>query len=400
MRRGGSPGSRSATAVGVGAFVASWAFGSTPVAVVGAGFLVAAGLSRLWAAQAAARIHAERLVLSKERIEGGELVVELRIARSRWLPVGSAAASQRLGANTARADVDGRTSRLVFDGIVRGRHELPALELVARDPLGLERVVIEVGRTEVVLVRPRIPHLSSVFTHLGAHEAGSARSLRRPTGFEIHAVRDYTPGEPLRAVHWPTTARRGRLMVKELDDAPRNDLVVILDEDPDGVAGPPLHSSFDAAVRAAGALALAEAQAHRRVSIVCTTQGSVPIDIHSPGSDWETALDRLAAVTPTPGARIDATLRHPGAAVARARELIVVTGRPDRAVAALLEVRLAGRAAAIVAVASETFAGATRNRADPALLRAAAAGIRVAIVEAGIPIEHALARRHAENVGA
>ena len=45
------------------------------------------------------------------------------------------------------------------------------------------------------------------------------------------SVREYERGESLRKVHWPTTARRGQLMVKELEDSPRDEIAVVLDAD-------------------------------------------------------------------------------------------------------------------------------------------------------------------------
>ena len=55
--------------------------------------------------------------------------------------------------------------------------------------------------------------------------------LRRTAGFDLHSVREYQQGESLRKVHWPTTARRGALMVKELEDMPHDEIAVLLDAD-------------------------------------------------------------------------------------------------------------------------------------------------------------------------
>ena len=117
-------------------------------------------------------------------------------------------------------------------------------------------------------------------------------------------------------------------MVKELDDAPRDDLAIVLDQDPDGVAGPVGQSSFDAAVRAAGALALAHVLWNRRVVLVGTAPETEDVRIRAAGHDWELALDALATVEPVEGARVDRALRSPSAAITRAREIVVVTGRP------------------------------------------------------------------------
>jgi uncharacterized protein (DUF58 family) len=281
---------------------------------------------------------------------------------------------------------------LEFDAVPRGRHRLEPLEVTITDPLGLERVEHRLHDDVDILVRPRIPELTSLFSAYGRREAGSARTaFRRPTGFEIHAVREYAPGEPLRAVHWPSTARRGQLMVKELEDAPREDVAVVLDQDADGVAGPPGSSSFDAAVRAAGAIALAHVVSGHRVVLAGTSPAAQPVRARSTGHEWEALLDVLAAIEPVAGARVDLTLRTPTTPVAHARELVVVTAQPERAAEALVQLRRGGRSVSLVVVASETYAGRPRSGAGTAALRAAAHGIPVAVVAAGIPLEEALA---------
>jgi uncharacterized protein (DUF58 family) len=188
-------------------------------------------------------------------------------------------------------------------------------------------------------------------------------------------------------------------MVKELDDAPREDLVVVLDLDADGVAGPPGASSFDAAVRAAGAIVLAHVRWERRVAIVGTVPTSVPVHVRTRGHDWEVALDALAAVEPVPGATIERALRTPVSPLTRAREIVVVTCRLGPATEALLELRRSGRAVSIVAVALETYAGRPHSSDEPALLRASSVGIPVAVVSAFTPLEVALAGEPLGAVG-
>ena len=185
-------------------------------------------------------------------------------------------------------------------------------------------------------------------------------------------------------------------MVKELDDAPRDDLAIVLDQDPDGVAGPVGQSSFDAAVRAAGALALAHVLWNRRVVLVGTAPETEDVRIRAAGHDWELALDALATVEPVEGARVDRALRSPSAAITRAREIVVVTGRPDRAVEPLLELRRGGRSVSLVDHGLGDLRGpGTRGPQQPAALRAAAQGVLVAVVTAETPIAEALAGRSA-----
>lgn len=45
----------------------------------------------------------------------------------------------------------------------------------------------------------------------------------------VRGVRDYVPGDPVRRVHWPSSARRGDLVVKEVEEPGAPLLVVALD---------------------------------------------------------------------------------------------------------------------------------------------------------------------------
>jgi uncharacterized protein (DUF58 family) len=56
-------------------------------------------------------------------------------------------------------------------------------------------------------------------------------------GDVVRGVRDYVPGDPVRRVHWPSTARRGDLVVKEVEEPGAPRLVVSLDLGGGGDAG-------------------------------------------------------------------------------------------------------------------------------------------------------------------
>jgi uncharacterized protein (DUF58 family) len=42
-------------------------------------------------------------------------------------------------------------------------------------------------------------------------------------------VREYVPGDPMKRIHWPSTAHRGQLMVKEFEQDPQADIWLFLD---------------------------------------------------------------------------------------------------------------------------------------------------------------------------
>ena len=42
-------------------------------------------------------------------------------------------------------------------------------------------------------------------------------------------VREYVPGDPMKRIHWPSSAHRGQLMVKEFEQDPQADIWLFLD---------------------------------------------------------------------------------------------------------------------------------------------------------------------------
>ena len=69
----------------------------------------------------------------------------------------------------------------------------------------------------------------------GAWGEGAPRPAA--VGDVVRGVRDYVPGDPVRRVHWPSTARRGDLVVKEVEEPGAPRLVVALDLGGGGGAG-------------------------------------------------------------------------------------------------------------------------------------------------------------------
>jgi uncharacterized protein (DUF58 family) len=51
----------------------------------------------------------------------------------------------------------------------------------------------------------------------------------RPGGEAVRSLREYRPGDPARLVHWPSTAKRGQLVVKELEEPDRPGVVLQVD---------------------------------------------------------------------------------------------------------------------------------------------------------------------------
>jgi uncharacterized protein (DUF58 family) len=81
-----------------------------------------------------------------------------------------------------------------------------------------------------LLVTPPVLPLPSIQVAAGGR-AGEGRTARKALEPSIIAngVRDYTWGENLRWIHWPTSARRDQLFIKVFDHTPTSDWWIILD---------------------------------------------------------------------------------------------------------------------------------------------------------------------------
>ena len=396
IRRGG-------LALGAIALVAAVATGSRALGVVGVGFLLAAGVSWLWAWLVDGPIAVTQAITPAPATEGDHVRIGIEVRRYSRTPLGSMTVRLnigRLGERTRRMRGQGRLAAGEIDlgPLPRGVFTLSDTEVTLGDLLGLVTVTPRAScEPATVVVRPRLTTLDGLFSDAG-RAAGDGRRvlLRRSAGFDFHSVREYEQGESLRRVHWPTSARRGQLMVKELEDTAHDGVVVILDCDPRCAVGAPPDSSFDAAVRVAGSLLQAHAVRGRMATLVSTGRTRAVVPVRSATTDFDGAVSALAAaeLDARDGlARFLAGDHH----WASSGELAIVTATTDPAAFAGVLALAARRLVAIVWIDAASFASRP-TRAEPGLLRLAAHGIPTAVVRRGDDLAAALSARPQEAV--
>jgi uncharacterized protein (DUF58 family) len=389
---------RLALGLGAATYVAAWAFGSRPLYPVATGLLLAVGIAAVWIGVARKPMRLARHLRGGEHLEGDDLRVDLDVDVETAVPLPAVVLVEdlgKLGEQVTPLHSNGRRlhAHYFLPSVPRGRYPYRFARAVLEDPFGLCRTEVDLGAGGALLVYPRLVDLDRVFSDAGSQTPDGRRVLlRRPSGFDLHSVREYEQGESLRKVHWRSTAKRGQLMVKELEDAPRDEIAVVLDADASSVAGTPPDSSFDMQVRAAGSILKAHVRRGRRSVLVVSSALAESRRVHSSEGDWRAALELLAAVEPTASVPLGALLTADDSAASRALELTVVTARlaPDL-VDRLVHRSLARRGAALVYVDAPSFAaGAERPRPEPALLRLQAAGVAIAVIRRGDDLAAAL----------
>jgi len=112
----------------------------------------------------------------------------------------------------------------------RGAFSLGPTSLVSGDPFGLFSIRKKIPAKDTLVVLPMSVAISNFPPPPGLLPGGKAVRQR---SFDVtpHAagVREYVPGDPMKRIHWPSTAHRGKFMVKEFEQDPQADIWLFLD---------------------------------------------------------------------------------------------------------------------------------------------------------------------------
>ena len=114
--------------------------------------------------------------------------------------------------------------------VKRGAFALGPTVLRAGDPFGLFRTKREIPANKSIVVLPMIMSIAEFPSPPGLLPGGKA-IRRKSMDITPHAsgVREYVTGDPIKSIHWASTARRGRLMVKEFEQDPQAQVWLVLD---------------------------------------------------------------------------------------------------------------------------------------------------------------------------
>ena len=114
----------------------------------------------------------------------------------------------------------------------RGRFTLGPLTLSSGDPFGLFRTTRELDEPgeSSFIVYPAIVDVPNFAPQVGYLPGGDTMRRRTPyVTTNVSGVRDYAPGDSFNRIHWPSSARTGRLISKEFELDPTADIWLFLD---------------------------------------------------------------------------------------------------------------------------------------------------------------------------
>jgi len=112
----------------------------------------------------------------------------------------------------------------------RGRFQLGPMRVGSSDPFGLFPTKHEIPSQQHIVVLPLIAPIRAFLLPSGRLPGGEAlRHRTHQITPNASTVRDYVYGDSLSRIHWKSTARRRRLMVKEFELDPLAEIWIILD---------------------------------------------------------------------------------------------------------------------------------------------------------------------------
>ena len=197
-----------------------------------------------------------------------------------------------------------RTVRYPVRSDARGRYRLGPLRLRLADPFGLVELTRSFSATDQLTVVPTVHPLPPVRLG-GAWESGGESVSRSVAirGDDDAATREYRHGDDLRKVHWRSTARVGKLMVRREERPWQSRVTLLLDTRSGAHRGDGPGSSLEWAISAVASIGVHAAR--RGYSVHLMTDAGLVAGGADVG-DEGVLLDQLADVHASQNRGLDA----------------------------------------------------------------------------------------------
>jgi len=114
----------------------------------------------------------------------------------------------------------------------RGKYRFGPLQVSTRFPMGLVKATFRFKHFEKIVAFPKLGRLSPHWMRLleskryGRHQVHSRQG---PTDGDYYGLREWRPGDSKRWIHWRTTAKLGKLAVRQFEQQQNRDMAIVLD---------------------------------------------------------------------------------------------------------------------------------------------------------------------------
>lgn len=214
--------------------------------------------------------------------------VGLDLAGNRVVAGGSVLTQVDIRNHTKRIALPGRLDLPVGDGLIEipvplllGGHQTthrvniptpkrgmlrvgPAMA-VRSDPIGLLHRDHEWLDVHDVFVHPRTVAVPATSAGMIRDLEGNPTSRLVDSDMSFHAIREYAPGDSQRQVHWKSTAKTGKLMVRQFEESRRSRMAIALSVSSDDYVS---EDEYELAVSAAASLSVQALRDGRDIEVI------------------------------------------------------------------------------------------------------------------------------------
>jgi uncharacterized protein (DUF58 family) len=301
-----------------------------------------------------------------DRLEERFTVINNSLFPATWLEVNDH--SNIPGYDPSRATNAGSKSvnQWFTEGVCtrRGLYTLGGTTILAGDPFGVYTVSIHDPTNTTLLVLPPVVPLPPIaISPGGAGEAGRPRTRAPEQSINAAGVREYQPGDSLRLIHWPTSARHEKPFVRLFDSAPASDAWILLDLDGAVQLGKDWDSTEEHGVILAASLIDRSLRARQGVGLAINGEEMIWLPPrHDANQRWAT-FHALALAHPGE-LKLGALLRRMGPSFGKRTSLVIITAavQPDW-LEALVPLTWQGIAPTVLLLDPQSFGG-TQSASD------------------------------------
>jgi uncharacterized protein (DUF58 family) len=298
----------------------------------------------------------------------------------------------------------------------RGRFQIGPVEVMAGDPFGLFPRLRKYEQEYYIVVLPKTDRIRSFPFPSGRLPGGDA--LRQRTHHitpNAAGVRDYVPGDSLNRIHWRSTARLRRLIVKEFEYDPQAEVWIVFDAavfshvgeveqySPDLVTGvvrgefelPRSTEEYGVAISASLALHLLERD--RAVGFIAHGKARHVLQSDRGEAQLYHMLESLAVLEAIGRLSLEELVKVEGPMIPRGATVVVITPSTHSEVATTVhDMKRRGLAPVLILIDAQSFGG--REGTENLAIAARTHGIPVRIVHYGEPLSEALSQQSPARV--
>jgi uncharacterized protein (DUF58 family) len=208
----------------------------------------------------------------------------------------------------------------------RGQFMLGPWSIRTSDPFGIFTMTRRFPLSQEIIIHPPIHGRLPIPLPLG-ESSGRVRARQRSWQATVNAasIREYRPQDPLNRIHWPSSARRGQLHVRQFDLDAAGDIWILMDMREAVQLGQDAEGTEEHAVLLAASLAARTIHENRAVGLA--TYGSQP-EILPPargqGQQWK-ILQALALVQADGKTDLDTAMQDLSRIAQKGAAAIIIT---------------------------------------------------------------------------